>query len=175
VGGYHPCIALGLTRYPPIVRPSYSSTPPPCILAPPVRVNLSMFNCNTIARPLRNIRPATDPSFVRHTPYNIFDDNMVVSRCLGIIPPSGIPPLGRFFCWPPIFVASQSYLPIGARRHLFKDGGPPRPRERQRTLVHTSHSHNTRPPVPSFFCFVGVPVRARGFCHSPRRFLVVFL
>jgi len=32
---------------------------------------------------------------------------IVVSRCLGIGPPSGIPPLGRCFCWPPIFVASQ--------------------------------------------------------------------
>ena len=24
---------------------------------------------------------------------------MVVSRCLGMCPPSGIPPLGRCFCW----------------------------------------------------------------------------
>ena len=65
---------------------------------------------------------------------------MVVSRCLGIGPPSGIPPLGRCFCGPPIFVVSQ------------------------------------HPPTrPSFFCFVGVPVLARGFCHSPRCFLGVFL
>jgi len=33
--------------------------------------------------------------------------NMVVSRCGGIGPPSGIPPLGRCFCWPTNFVASQ--------------------------------------------------------------------
>ena len=39
--------------------------------------------------------------------------NMIVSRCLGIGPPSGFPPLGRCFCWPPIFVASMSkYLCI---------------------------------------------------------------
>jgi len=30
---------------------------------------------------------------------------------------------------------------VGARRYLFQDGGSPRPRERQRALVHTSHSH----------------------------------
>jgi len=35
----------------------------------------------------------------------------------------------------------------------------------------------TRPPVPSFFCRVGLPVLARGFWHSLRRFCfcVVFL
>jgi len=33
--------------------------------------------CNTIARPLRNIRPATDPPFVCHTPYYIGDGNIV--------------------------------------------------------------------------------------------------
>jgi len=31
---------------------------------------------------------------------------LVVSRCLGIGPPSGIPSLGRCFCWPTISVAS---------------------------------------------------------------------
>jgi len=31
---------------------------------------------------------------------------LVVSRCLGIGPPSGIPPLGRCLCWPTNFVAS---------------------------------------------------------------------
>jgi len=93
--------------------------------------------CNTIARPLRNIRPDTDPPFVCYTPYNIDDgnivwrpssntmgyvyiyvcmymyiyiyirqaswecpalsllSNMVVSRCLGIGSPSGIPPKHR--------------------------------------------------------------------------------
>jgi len=45
---------------------------------------------------------------------------MVVSRCLGIGPPSGIPPLGRCFCWPPIFVASQQTQPSARSiyRHL---------------------------------------------------------
>jgi len=33
--------------------------------------------CNIIARPLRNIRPATDLPFVCHTPYNIGDGNIV--------------------------------------------------------------------------------------------------
>ena len=36
--------------------------------------------CNTIARPLRNIRPATDPPFVCHTPYHIGDGNIVYSQ-----------------------------------------------------------------------------------------------
>jgi len=35
---------------------------------------------------------------------------MVGSRCLGIGPPSGIPPLRRCFCWPPIFVAIYRHL-----------------------------------------------------------------
>jgi len=39
----------------------------------------------------------------------------------------------------------------------------------------SSSSFNTRPPVPSFFCCVGVPVLVRGFSHSPHRFPVVFL
>jgi len=33
--------------------------------------------CNTIARQLRNTRPATDPPFVYHTPINIGDANIV--------------------------------------------------------------------------------------------------
>ena len=33
--------------------------------------------------------------------------HMVVSRCLGIGPPSGIPSLGRYFCWPTNFAASH--------------------------------------------------------------------
>ena len=33
---------------------------------------------------------------------------MVVSRCLGIGTPSGIPSLGRCFCWPTNFVASHT-------------------------------------------------------------------
>ena len=33
--------------------------------------------CITIARPLRNIRPPTDPYFLCHTPYNISDGNIV--------------------------------------------------------------------------------------------------
>jgi len=37
----------------------------------------SLPYCNTNARPLRNIRPPTDPSFVCHTAYNIGDGNIV--------------------------------------------------------------------------------------------------
>jgi len=33
--------------------------------------------CNTIARPMRNIRPPIDPPFLCHTPYNIGDGNLV--------------------------------------------------------------------------------------------------
>jgi len=33
--------------------------------------------------------------------------NMVVSRCKGIGPPSGIPSSGLCFCWLPIFVVIQ--------------------------------------------------------------------
>jgi len=33
--------------------------------------------CNTSGRPLRNIRPATDPPCVCHTPYNLGDGNIV--------------------------------------------------------------------------------------------------
>jgi len=33
--------------------------------------------CDTIGRPLRNIRPPTDPSFVCHTPYHIGDGNIL--------------------------------------------------------------------------------------------------
>jgi len=33
--------------------------------------------CITFARPLRSIRPPTDPSFGCHTPYNIGDGNLV--------------------------------------------------------------------------------------------------
>jgi len=36
----------------------------------------SLPYCNTIARPLRNIRPPTDPSLC-HTPYNIGDGNIL--------------------------------------------------------------------------------------------------
>jgi len=38
----------------------------------------------------------------------------------------------------------------------------------------STSSSNSRPPVPSFFCCVGVACPARGFCHSPRRFLACF-
>jgi len=41
---------------------------------------------------------------------------LVVSRCLGIGPPSDIPPLGRCFCWPPIFVVSQHTQPSARGR-----------------------------------------------------------
>ena len=34
-----------------------------------------------IARPLRNIRPPADPSFLCHTPCHIGDRNIVLSRC----------------------------------------------------------------------------------------------
>jgi len=37
----------------------------------------SLRYCNTIARPLRNIRPAIDPSFSCHAPYNVGHDNIV--------------------------------------------------------------------------------------------------
>jgi len=37
----------------------------------------SLPYCNTIARPLRNIRPPTDPPFLCHTPYTIGDGNIV--------------------------------------------------------------------------------------------------
>ena len=37
----------------------------------------SLPYCITIARPLCNIRPPIDPSFVCHTPYNISDGNIV--------------------------------------------------------------------------------------------------
>jgi len=33
--------------------------------------------CNTIGRPLRNIRPATDPPCLCHAPYNIGHGNLV--------------------------------------------------------------------------------------------------
>ena len=49
--------------------------------------------------------------------------DMVVSRCLGIGPPSGIPPLGRCFCWPPIFVASQHTQPSARSRKTRIDFG----------------------------------------------------
>ena len=46
------------------------------VLPPPPHLQ-SLLYCNTIARPLRNIRSPTDPSFVCHTPYNICDGNIV--------------------------------------------------------------------------------------------------
>jgi len=44
--------------------------PPPHQQRPPY--------CNTIGRPLRNIRPATDPPCLCHTSYNIGDGNIVL-------------------------------------------------------------------------------------------------
>ena len=38
----------------------------------------SLPYCSTTARPLRNIRPPTDLSFLCHTPYNIGDGNIVL-------------------------------------------------------------------------------------------------
>jgi len=38
----------------------------------------------------------------------------------------------------------------------------------------STSSSNSRPPVPSFFCCVGVTCPARGFCHFRRRFLACF-
>jgi len=46
-----------------IVGVNYPSTAPSHLQSLPY--------CNTIARPLRNIRPATDPPLSCHTPYNI--------------------------------------------------------------------------------------------------------
>jgi len=46
------------------------------LLLPPPHLQ-SLPYCNTIARPLRNIRPATDPPCKCHTPYNIGDGNIV--------------------------------------------------------------------------------------------------
>ena len=45
--------------------------PPPLLLH-------NLRYCNTIARPLRNIRPAIDLLFVCHTSYNIGDGNLRV-------------------------------------------------------------------------------------------------
>jgi len=45
---------------------------------------------------------------------------MVVSRCLGIGPPSGIPPLGRCFCWPPRLATK-----IGGQQKQRPKGGIP--------------------------------------------------
>ena len=44
-------------------------------IAPPLLQSLPY--CITIARPLRNIRPATDSFFLCNTPYNIGDGNIV--------------------------------------------------------------------------------------------------
>ena len=42
---------------------------------------------------------------------------MVVSRCVGIGPPSGIPSLGRCFCWPTNFQPTPNpSLPAAGRR-----------------------------------------------------------
>jgi len=46
------------------------------LLLPPPHLQ-SLPDCNTIARPLRNIRLSTDPPFVCHAPYNIGDGNIV--------------------------------------------------------------------------------------------------
>ena len=46
------------------------------LLLPPLHLQ-SLPYCSTIARPLRNIRPPTDPLFVCHTPYNIGPGNIV--------------------------------------------------------------------------------------------------
>jgi len=37
----------------------------------------SLPYCNTIAQPLRNVRPPTDPPLLWHAPYNIGDRNIV--------------------------------------------------------------------------------------------------
>jgi len=39
---------------------------------------------NTIARPLRNTRPLTDPAFVCHPPYNIRNNNIVLTPSWGL-------------------------------------------------------------------------------------------
>jgi len=46
------------------------------LLLPPLHLQRLPY-CNTIVRPLRNIHPATDSSFLCHTPYNIDDGNIV--------------------------------------------------------------------------------------------------
>jgi len=38
----------------------------------------SLPYCNTVARPLRNMRPPTDPPLLGHTPYDIGDGNIVL-------------------------------------------------------------------------------------------------
>jgi len=45
-------------------------------IAPPPRLQSRPY-CNTIARPLRNIHPSTDPPFICQTPYNVGDGNIV--------------------------------------------------------------------------------------------------
>ena len=73
--GLTPCLvrcALAFTRYcftSKLYCGSRSSSYPPYLQ--------SLRCCNTIARPLRNIRPPTDPPVVCHTPYNIGDCNIV--------------------------------------------------------------------------------------------------
>jgi len=50
--------------------------PPHPVIAPPPSLQ-NLPHCNTIARPLRDIRPATDSPFLCHTSYNIGDGNIV--------------------------------------------------------------------------------------------------
>jgi len=45
------------------------------VLLPPHLQSLPY--CNTVSRPLRNILPLTDPSFVCHAPHNIVRGNIV--------------------------------------------------------------------------------------------------
>jgi len=46
------------------------------LLLPPLHLQRLPYY-NSIARPLGNIRPSTDPPFLCHTPYNIGDGNIV--------------------------------------------------------------------------------------------------
>jgi len=64
---------LAFTRRCFTIKP-YRGSPSSCI--EPTYLQ-SIPYCNTIAQPLRNTRPPTDPSFECHTPYNIGDGNIV--------------------------------------------------------------------------------------------------
>jgi len=63
---------LAFTRYS-FTSKLYCGSLSSCYCSPDLQ---SLPYCNTIARPLRNIRPPTDPFFLCHTPYNIGDGNI---------------------------------------------------------------------------------------------------
>ena len=75
-----------------------------CLAPPPLPL---------IAHTIGQYNFLADPTLLQYILYTIGDANMVVSRWRGIGPPSGIPPLGRCFCWPTNFVASQHHAAFG--------------------------------------------------------------